>query len=206
FSNYDASKVMGLAAYGNPATFRRQFAAMIRVGAEEYAVDPAAAGFMSANGPGLDTLLGPPRFSTEQFLPRHADVAAALQEATDAAVLALVRRLKRKAPFENLCLAGGVALNCVTNQVIQQSGVFSEIFIPSAAHDAGTAVGAALAVHCAKQKGGPERGHSTPFLGPAFDRREILAAVKAAGLTARRSKAPGRDGAGMIADAQIGAL
>src|SRR5262249_1907189 len=114
FSGYDASKVMGLAAYGNPATFRRQFAAIIRVGAEEYAVDPAAAGFMSANGPGPDTLLGPPRFSNDQFLPRHADIAAALQEATDAAVLALVRRLKRKAPFENLCLAGGVALNCVT--------------------------------------------------------------------------------------------
>src|SRR5262249_39400250 len=176
FSGYDASKVMGLAAYGNPEAFRRQFAAMIRAGAEEYAVDPAAAGFMSAKGPGLEALLGPPRFPNEPFLPRHADIAAALQEATDAAVLALVRRLKRKAPFDNLCLAGGVALNCVTNQAVQQSGAFSEIFIPSAAHDAGTAIGAALAVHCAKQKSAPARGHSTPFLGPAFDRREILAA------------------------------
>jgi carbamoyltransferase len=203
FSGYDASKVMGLAAYGNPATLRPQFAAMIRVGEEDYVVDPAAAGFMSARGPGLEALLGPPRFSNDQFLPRHADIAAALQEATDAAVLALVRRLKRKAPFEKLCLAGGVALNCVTNQVVQQSGAFADIFIPSAPHDAGTAVGAAMAVHCAKRKSPPERGHSTPFLGPAFDRREILAAVKTAGLTARRSKAPGRDAADMIADGKI---
>ena len=90
-----------------------------------------------------------------KILPRHADIAAALQEATDAAVTALVRRLKRKVPFDNLCLAGGVALNCVTNELVRQSGDFSDVFIPSAPHDAGTAIGAAFAVHCAKQKRPP---------------------------------------------------
>src|SRR5262249_15203508 len=161
FSGYDASKVMGLAAYGNPEVYRRQLASIIRVGEEDYAVDPAAAGFLSARGPGLQALLGEPRFPDSQILPRHADIAAALQEATDAAALALVRRLKRKAPSDNLCLAGGVALNCVTNELVRQSGAFSNIFIPSAPHDAGTAIGAALAVHCLKQKSGPERGYST---------------------------------------------
>jgi carbamoyltransferase len=203
FSGYDASKVMGLAAYGNPEALRHQFSSITRVGAEDYTVDPAAAGFLSAEGPGLEALLGPRRFPDAPFLPHHADIAAALQAVTDAAVLALVRRLKRKAPFENLCLAGGVALNCVTNQAVQQSGVFSEIFIPSAPHDAGTAIGAALTVHCAKQKSAPARGHATPFVGPAFDRREILAAVKTAGLTARRSKMPGRDAADLIAEGKI---
>jgi carbamoyltransferase len=77
------------------------------------------------------------------------------------------------------------------------------VFIPSAPHDAGTAVGAALVVHCARQKSHPERGNSTPFLGPAFNRREILAAVKSAGLTARRSKSPARDAADMVADGKI---
>ena len=77
------------------------------------------------------------------------------------------------------------------------------MFIPSAPHDAGTAIGAALVVHCAKQKSSPERGNSTPYLGPAFNRREILAAVKSAGLTARRSKSPARDAAEMIADGKI---
>jgi carbamoyltransferase len=203
FSHYDGSKVMGLAAYGNPEVFRRQFQSIIRVGEEDYTVDPEAAGFQSAKPGGLEALLGPPRVADSEILPRHADIAAALQAATDAAVIALVRRLKRKVPLDNLCIAGGVALNCVTNEVVRQSGGFSDVFIPSAPHDAGTAVGAALVVHCAKQKTQPERGNSTPFLGPAFNRREILAAVKSAGLTPRRSKAPARDAANMIADGKI---
>lgn len=203
FSPYDASKVMGLAAYGNPEVFRRQFQSIIRVGEEDYAVDPEAVGFQSAKSRGLETLLGPPRFPDSEILLRHADIAAALQAATNAAVMALVRRLKRKVPLDNLCIAGGVALNCVTNELVRQSGGFSDVFIPSAPHDAGTAVGAALVVHCAKQKSQPERDNSTPFLGPAFNRREILAAVKSAGLTPRRSKAPARDAADMIADGKI---
>src|SRR6202023_4255228 len=99
--------------------------------------------------------------------------------------------------------AGGVALNCVTNELVRQSGDFSDVFIPSAPHDAGTAVGAAFVVHCAKQKTHPERGNSTPFLGPEFNRREILAAVKSAGLTPRRSKSAARDAADMVADGKI---
>jgi carbamoyltransferase len=201
FSMYDASKLMGLAAYGNPEVFRRAFETIIRVGKEDYAVDPEAAGFQSAKSSRIETLLGPPRFGALE--QRHADIAAALQAATNAAVAALVRRLKRKVPFDKLCFAGGVALNCVANEVVRQSGDFSDVFIPSAPHDAGTAIGAAYVVHCAKKKTHPERGNATPYLGPAFDRREILAAVKSAGLTSLRSKAPARDAADMIADGKI---
>ncbi len=203
FSQLDASKVMGLAAYGNPEVFRRQFQSILRVGKEDYAVAPEFLGFHSTKFSRLEALLGPPRYMDSEILPRHADIAAALQEATNAAVMALVRRLKRKVPFDNLCLAGGVALNCVTNELVRQSGDFSDVFIPSAPHDAGTAIGAALVVHCVKQKSSPQRGNSTPFLGPAFSRREILAAVKSAGLTPRRSKAPAREAADMIADGKI---
>ena len=203
FSHYDASKVMGLAAYGNPDVFREKFQAALRVGKEDYAVSPEFLGFNSNQFAKLDALFGPPRYMDSEMLPRHADLAAALQEATNAAVLALVRRLKRKVPSDKLCLAGGVALNCVTNELVRQSADFSDVFIPSAPHDAGTAIGAALVVHCAKQKAPPERGNSTPYLGPAFSRREILAAVKSAGLTSRRSKSPARDAAAMIADGKI---
>jgi carbamoyltransferase len=203
FSHYDASKVMGLAAYGNPEAFRREIRSALRVGKEDYAVSPEFLNFNSNNFAKLDALFGPPRYMDAEIQRRHADIAAALQEATNAAVLALVRRLKRKVPFDKLCLAGGVALNCVTNELVRQSGVFSDVFIPSAPHDAGTAIGAAFAVHCAKQKSPPERGNSTPYLGPAFGRREILAAVKSAGLTPRRSKSPARDAAEMIADGKI---
>jgi carbamoyltransferase len=206
FSHYDASKVMGLAAYGNPEIFRRKFQSALRVGKEDYAVSPE---FLTANPnlyAKLDAVFGPPRFEdgeNAQILPRHADIAAALQEATNEAVLALARRLKRQVPFEKLCMAGGVALNCVTNELVRKSGEFSDVFIPSAPHDAGTAIGAAQIVHCAKQKTSPERGMSTPYLGPAFNRREILAAVKSAGLEARRSKSAGHDAAEMIADGKI---
>src|SRR5262245_14884218 len=75
--------------------------------------------------------------------------------------------------------------------------------LPSAPHDAGTALGAALVVHFAKRKSPPQRGNSTPFLGPAFNRREILAAVRSAGLAPRRSKAPARDAAELIAAGKI---
>jgi carbamoyltransferase len=203
FSHYDASKVMGLAAYGNPEVFRRQFQQIVRIGKEDYAVDPQVIGFEPAKFNKVQALFGPPRYMDSEVLPRHADIAAALQAITNEAVAALVRRLKRKAPSDNLCLAGGVALNCVTNEAVRQSGTFSEMFIPSAPHDAGTAVGAALLVHCAKQKSPPQRGNSTPFLGPAFSRRDILAAVKSAGLTPRQSKAPAREAADMIADGKI---
>ncbi len=203
FSHYDASKVMGLAAYGDPEVFRREFQSALRVGKEDYAVSPEFLGFNANKFAKLDALFGPPRYMDSEILPRHADIAAALQEATNAAVMALVRRLKRKVPLDKLCLAGGVALNCVTNELVRRSGDFSDVFIPSAPHDAGTAIGAALVVHCAKQKSPPERGNSTPYLGPAFNRREILAAVKSAGLTPRRSKSPARDAADMIADGRI---
>jgi carbamoyltransferase len=203
FSSYDASKVMGLAAYGDPEVFRRKFKSIIRVGKEDYAVDPEAIGFQSAAFNNIEALIGPPRPSASKILPRHSDIAAALQEATDAAVVALVRRLKRKVPLDHLCFAGGVALNCVTNALVRQSGWFSDVFIPSAPHDAGTAIGAALVVHCAKGKSRPERGNATPFLGPEFKRREIMAAARTADLTPRRSKAPAREAADMIADGKI---
>jgi len=203
FSPYDASKVMGLAAYGDAKVFRRQFQSILRVGKDDYAVAREFMGFHADKFTRIEALFGPGRFPDAEMLPRHADVAAALQEATNEAVIALARRLKRKVPLDKLCLAGGVALNCVSNELVRKSGVFSEVFIPSAPHDAGTAIGAALVVHCAKQKTRPRQGISTPYLGPSFDRRQILAAVKSAGLAPRRSKSPARDAADMIADGKI---
>src|SRR5262245_8953223 len=150
FSPYDASKVMGLAAYGDPDVYRRELGTILNVTEDNYTVDLAALGFPSFEPKGFEPLLGPRRKPEEEILPGHMHFAAALQSATDAAVLALLRRLERSAGLKRLCLAGGVALNCVTNDLIRRESVFSDIFIPSAPHDAGTAVGAALAVHCAE--------------------------------------------------------
>ncbi len=203
FSQYDASKIMGLAAYGDPEVFRQPFLSIMRVDEVNYGVAEAFLGANPDSFARMEVLFGPPRDTDAEILPRHADMAAALQAATDTAVTALVRRVKHRVPFDNLCLAGGVALNCVTNELVRRSGEFSNVFIPSAPHDAGTAIGAAFAVHCAKQERPPQHGNSTPYLGPAFKPRDILAAVKSAGLTARRSKSPARDAAAMIADGKI---
>jgi carbamoyltransferase len=86
---------------------------------------------------------------------------------------------------------------------MRQASAYSDIFIPSAPHDAGTAIGAALAVHCAEQGVRPAPSGATPYLGPEFNEREVLAAVKAAGLTPRRCKNTAREAADMIADGNI---
>jgi carbamoyltransferase len=203
FSHYDASKAMGLAAYGNPATFRKEFESILRADGDNYGIARDILGMQPDKGLKLDNMFGPSRSEDGKMLPHHADVAAALQAATDAAIMALVRRVKRRVPSDNLCISGGVALNCVSNEVLRQSGEFANVFIPSAPHDAGTAIGGAFVVHCKTQKKLPQRGYSTPYLGPSFKRSEIEAAVKAAGLKARKSKTPAKDAAGMIADGKI---
>ena len=166
-------------------------------------VDLGALGFPSFDPKGFEPLLGPRRNPEAEILPQHMDFAAALQATTNSAVLALLRRLERSAGGKRLCVAGGVALNCVTNELIRQLGGFSDIFIPSAPHDAGTAIGAALAVHCDERGIRPAPRGATPYLGPQFDERKVLAAVKEAGLVPRRSKDPPRDAADMVADGNI---
>jgi len=203
FSAYDASKVMGLAAYGDPEVFSREFSTIIRVSEDGYAVDPVAFGFPSFEPKAFENLFGPKRELGAEILPRHMHLAAALQAVTNAAVIALVRRLERKVGLKHLCVAGGVALNCVTNDLIQRETGYTDIFIPSAPHDAGTAVGAALSVHCSERATSQPPRDTTPYLGPQFGEREILAAVKAAGLTPKRTKDAARDAADMIADGNI---
>ncbi len=203
FSPYDASKSMGLAAYGDPGVYRKQLTSIIQVSDDSYQVDLAALGFPSFEPSGFEPAFGPRRQPDDEILQRHMDFAAALQEATNAAVLALLRRLKRTVGQKRLCVAGGVALNCVTNDLMRQASGYQDIFIPSAPHDAGTAIGAALAVHCAEQGVRPPPSGATPYLGPQFGEREIVSAIKDAGLTPRKSKNVAREAADMIADGNI---
>lgn len=203
FSSHDAAKVMGLAAYGDPNVFRRTFAAILQVDDQGYSVDPGAIGLGRLNPRNLDALFGPRRELDGEILKHHSNVAAALQDATDAAMASLLRRLEREVGGKRLCMAGGVALNCVTNSTISRVSGFSEIFIPSAPHDAGTALGAALVLHCAQEGAVRPSGGASPYLGPEFSEGEILAAVKAAGLPYRKCKSAAREAAEMIADGNI---
>ena len=203
FSAYDASKVMGLAAYGDPDVFRRQFATIIQVGEHGYAVDPEAIGFQSIDPRGLDALVrsaaGAGWGDSSASHGCRGGAAGRHRRGRHA----LLRRLEHAVGGERLCLAGGVALNCVTNALIAGRARFSDIFIPSAPHDAGTAIGAALVIHCAQHGAKPPSGGASPYLGPEFDEREVLAAVKARGLDASQMQDAAREAADMIADGNI---
>src|SRR5690606_8810258 len=88
---------------------------------------------------------GPARRPEERLEQRHMDLAASIQAATEEAVLRLGRALARETGQRRLCLAGGVALNCVANGKLLRDGAFEEIWVQPAAGDAGGALGAALA-------------------------------------------------------------
>ena len=123
--------------------------------------------------------LGPMRRRGEPVLQRHMDIAAALQEALEQAVLHELEYLQKTTGEKNLCMAGGVALNCSMNGKIARSGMFDHIFVQPAAGDAGTAVGAALWGHhqLLKQPWKPVRRFSA-YLGPAYGSDSIDAAIK----------------------------
>jgi carbamoyltransferase len=131
-------------------------------------------------------LFGQPVRSPDQLLTQfHMDVAASIQAVLDEAVLRLARSLARQTGARNLCLAGGVALNCVANGKVLRDGCFDNIWIQPAAGDAGGALGSALAAHHLF-KGQPRSTNcsdamSGSYLGPGFEQADIERRLTAAG-------------------------
>jgi carbamoyltransferase len=117
--------------------------------------------------------------------PFHMDVAASIQAVLDEAVLRLTRSLARQTGSRNLCLAGGVALNCVANGKVLRDGRFDSIWIQPAAGDAGGAVGSALAAfhlfNNQPRKTNGADGMAGAYLGPGFAQAEIERRLGAAG-------------------------
>src|SRR5712671_1033625 len=131
-------------------------------------------------------LFGQPVRSPDQLLtPFHMDVAASIQAVLDEAVLRLTRSLAKRTGSRNLCLAGGVALNCVANGKVLRDGHFDNVWIQPAAGDAGGAVGSALAAyHLFKGQPRQTNGADTmsgSFLGPEFSQVEVEHRLTAAG-------------------------
>ena len=129
---------------------------------------------------------GPARKPEERIEQRHMDLAASIQLVVEDAVLRMTRSLAAESGMEDLCLAGGVALNCVANGKILRDGRFRRIWIQPASGDAGGAVGAALAVHHIHLKqprtaDGVHDAMQGAYLGPAFSDAEIEAELQNAG-------------------------
>ncbi|HKQ25276.1 MAG TPA: carbamoyltransferase [Burkholderiales bacterium] len=135
----------------------------------------------------FDALFGqPPRTPEQMLTPFHMDIAASVQMVTEEIMLRMTRSIARESGERNLCLAGGVALNCVANGKILRDGKFDSIWIQPAAGDAGGSIGAALcAYHLHKDQ--PRRPHGGldgmrgSYLGPQFEGSEVERRLRAAG-------------------------
>ncbi len=190
-------KVMGLAPYGEPRFVDRILGTLVDVKEDgTFRLDMRYFGF--ATGLTMtteafhDLLGGPPRKPETALTQREFDLARSIQAVTEEVVLRLARTVRRETGERRLCLAGGVALNCVANgRVLRESG-FEDLWIQPAAGDAGGALGAALAAwheHLGKERT-PLPGDSMKgaLLGPGWDDRAIDEALSRLGAVAH---APG---------------
>jgi carbamoyltransferase len=198
----DEYKVMGLASLGEPR-YVDEFRRIVRsdglgydLGLESFRhhIEGAAMTWDGGSpelpplwGPGMESLLGPARRSVDEPLEtRHKDIAATLQVRLEEVVLGMLRELHAQTGLTSLCLAGGVALNCVLNGKIFYETPFTDLYIQPAAYDGGTSVGAAYYVH--HQKLGAPRGFvmDHAYWGPEFSDERMRAALDAAGLVGNR--------------------
>ena len=174
-------KVMGLAPYGEPKYLEKIFKHLIDVKADgSFRLDLSyfnyCTGLTMTNGKFHDLFGGPPRKPDELLTQHHMDLAASLQAATEQVVLRLTRALRKETGIGNLCLAGGVALNCVANGKVLRDSQFEQIYVQPAAGDAGGALGAALVGYHMQlgQKrivnGDAMRG---AYLGQAYSQAEV---------------------------------
>ena len=184
-------KVMGLAPYGEPKYARTILDNLVDLkpdGSFHLDLDyfDYCTGLKTTNAR-FDALFGGPARKPDEWLEqRHMDLAASIQAVTEEVMLRLTRSLAAETGCKNLCLAGGVALNCVANGKVLRDGRFDNIWIQPAAGDAGGALGAALAVWH-QEESQPRRitnagdGMRGAYLGPSFSQAEIERRLTAAG-------------------------
>ena len=182
-------KLMGLAPYGEPKYKDEILDHLIDVKADgSFRLDLSyfdyCTGLTMTNSRFHDLFGAPPRKPDELLTNFHMDLAASVQAVTDEVVLRLTRSLREETGIRNLCLAGGVALNCVANGKVLRDGCFEQIYIQPAAGDAGGALGAALVgYHMQLDQARQVNGQAMrgAYLGPEFSQPEIEARLKKCG-------------------------
>lgn len=188
-------KLMGLAPYGNANSPKiEEYVGIIKEKLIDVKEDGSlwlnqeyfnyATGLRMVNDAQWEQLFGFPRRDEKNELRQHhCDLGLAIQIVTEEIVFKMAQEAKRLTGAEYLCMAGGVALNCVSNGKLLRSGLFKDIFIQPAAGDAGGALGAALAAHYiyykAERKTCSEMDYMQgAYLGPEFSNQDILLATK----------------------------
>ncbi len=181
-------KVMGLAPYGEPTYVKTILEHLVdvkpdgtfRLNMEYFSY---CTGLRMTNDK-FDKLFGAPRRESESELTqREMDLARSIQEVTEIVMLRLANSLQKETGIKNLCLSGGVALNCVANGRVLREGPFEKLWIQPAAGDAGSALGAALNVHYhyldqPRHCEGSEDSMRGTYLGPSFTNDEIEQTLK----------------------------
>jgi carbamoyltransferase len=184
-------KVMGLAPYGEPKFAQAIFDNLIDIKADgSFRLDLSyfdyCTGLRMTNDRFHNLFGGPPRDPESLLTQRDMDLAASIQEVTEEVVLRLGRAAAAETGYRDLCLAGGVALNCVANGKLLRENCFDEIWVQPAAGDAGGALGAALAAYHHFQdqprttNGAMDAMHGA-LLGPQFVQDDIERRLTAAG-------------------------
>ncbi len=171
-------KVMGLAPYGKPVHFERIMKEMVRLrqdGSFKLNMDFFAYDHgLTMTSRRFDEFFGgPPRKPEAWMAEREFDIAASVQKVCEEIVLTMARHLHRETGLKRLCLAGGVALNCVANGRVVRETPMKEVFVQPAAGDAGGAVGVAHYVFNTLEKQPRGRAWNHAYLGPAFGDAEI---------------------------------
>ena len=204
-------KIMGLAPYGEPRFTQKILDDLVdlredgslRLNMEYFNY---CQGLTMTNRAFEELFDGPPRKPESQLTQREMDLARSVQEVTEIAMLRMARHVHKETRRKNLCLAGGVALNCVGNGRLLREGPFEKIWIQPAAGDAGGALGAALSVwyqHLDKPRRVSEvcrgrlDGMKGAYLGPAAPADEIQTLLDS--LDARYRRLPTRDMIGSVA-------
>ena len=172
-------KLMGLAPYGEPKYVDKILSELIDLKEDgSFALNQAyfnyCAGLTMTNRKFEKLFGGPPREPESQLTQREMDLARSVQVVTEEVMLRMARHIHRETGEKYLCLAGGVALNCVANGRLLREGPFEDIWIQPAAGDAGGALGAALLAwhhYLGKERTsvGPRDSQKASYLGPGFD-------------------------------------
>jgi len=187
FNPFEEGTVMALAACGGP-TYAAKFADLIRLDDDgrftinRDFISYDCYGMIRPFKQAFHDAFGPPRRAGEPLTDHHRDLAYALQATIEGAILHMARALARKYPSRNLCLGGGVALNCVANGRILQDTDYQRVWVSPCASDSGAPFGSAL-WHHHQTLGEPRRFELThAFYGAGFSDAEIVAALNRAGL------------------------
>lgn len=201
---FGAGRVMALGAFGNPNRYYKEFREFIDFDSNgDFRVDANYLQFRTDDCSKFEHLFGKARQPHDDIEERHQDIAAALQKTTNEILLCLTEYLYKKTKTKNICRAGGVALNCISNSLLHKCGLFENTYIQPGSNDMGTAIGAAYYIwnHMLENKKAYIMNH--PYLGPEFPDEKIEETLRKNRLSFIKLKDIEKVAARLIADGNI---